>query len=186
MGDVLKKIGAFFFDITETIVTSLAIFLMIYLLIARPHQVKGLSMYPNFHDGDYILTDMISYRFHEPQRGDVIIFQAPPSPTDEFIKRIIGLPGDTIELKDGHVYLNGTLEPDAFLPNGVKTNGEQFLSEGKTITVPPDNYFVLGDNRPASSDSREWGFVPRKNIVGKAFWRYWPPSKMGPIPQIHF
>lgn len=186
MGDLLKKIGVFFFDITETIVTSLAIFLMIYLLVARPHQVKGSSMFPNFHDGDYILTDMLSYRLNLPERGDVVVFQAPPSPNDEFIKRIIGLPGDRIEIKGDKVYLNGQLEPDVFLPPDFKTKTGQFLTNNKQVLVPEGNYFVMGDNRSASSDSREWGFVPRKNIIGKAFWRYWPPSKFGSITQIHF
>jgi signal peptidase I len=178
------KIGAFFLDIVETIVMSLAIFLMVYLFIAQPHQVKGMSMYPNFYDGDYILTDKISYRFNPPMRGDVIVFEAPKSAGDEFIKRIIGLPGDQIEIRSERVYVNGQLEPDNFLPTDFVTRPGAFVPENQPLVVPPEDYFVLGDNRDHSSDSREWGFVPRQNITGKAFFRYWPPSKMGKIPVV--
>jgi signal peptidase I len=182
----LRRVGVFFLDITQTVVTSLAIFLMIYLFVGRPHQVSGQSMYPNFHNGDYILTNMIGYRFSLPERGDVVVFAAPASPGDEYIKRIIGIPGDRIALRGDRVYLNGELEPDSFLPSNFTTAPGRFLSEGQEVTVPQDQYFVLGDNRGASSDSRAWGFVPRNKIVGKAFFRYWPVSAMGKVEEIHF
>ena len=136
-------------------------------------------MYPTFKNGEYILTNLIALRTNGLQRGDVIVFQAPPDQEKDFIKRVIGLPGDTVELKNGFVYVNGKkLDESSFLKPTVKTYGGNFLKNGVPVAVPPGEYLVMGDNRTYSSDSREWGFVPLKSIVGKSFIVYWPLDKM--------
>lgn len=136
-------------------------------------------MYPNFHDKEYVLTNLITLRFAPVTRGDVIVFHAPPDPTKDFIKRVIGLPGDTVMVRDGNVYVNGSLyDESSYLNPSVKTFGGTFLRDNETITVPQHDYFAMGDNRPYSSDSREWGFVPEGNIIGKSFFVYWPLNEM--------
>jgi signal peptidase I len=177
-----RRIGSIFLDFVETVVIALAIFVIAYLFLFQPHQVRGSSMYPNFHDADYILTDKISYRLNQPKRGDVVIFVAPQNEDYDYIKRIIGIPGDTVEItNDYRVRVNGEILDEPYLPLDYQTFGGNFLAAGKSIAIPQDEYFVLGDNRNHSSDSREWGFVPRKNIVGKAWFRYWPINQMGLI-----
>ena len=137
-------------------------------------------MFPNFKDKEYVLTNLITLRFGHPVRGDVIVFKAPPSPDKDFIKRVIGVAGDTVMVQNGDVFVNGQqLDESAYLHPDVKTTGGSFLDEGKTITVPDANYFVMGDNRQYSSDSREWGFVPEKNIIGKSFFAYFPLNMVG-------
>lgn len=136
-------------------------------------------MWPNFQNNEYVLTNLITLRFGPPVKGDVIVFKAPPDPTKDYIKRVVGLPGDTIMVKDGNVYVNGQLyDESSYLKPDVKTYGGQFLTDGTTVTVPSDNYFVMGDNRHESSDSRDWGFVPAGNIIGKSFFVYWPLTEM--------
>lgn len=186
MGDLLQSIGSFFLDLIETVVVALAIFVVIYLFLFQPHQVKGASMEPNFHDGEYILTDKISYRIGIPKRGDVVIFRAPRNPELDFIKRIIGLPGERVKILNNHVYINGTALVEAYLPETTVTLPGNFIHEDQEITVPRDQFFVLGDNRNHSSDSREWGTITKDEMVGKAFFRYWPLSKIGIIPRVQY
>jgi len=176
---ILKKIGSFFLDIIQTVVLALAFFVIIYLFFFQPHQVKGNSMSPNFLNGEYLLTDKITYRFKEPKRTDVIIFAAPMDEDYEYIKRIIGLPGETIKVEAGHIFINGEKLEEIYLNKEIKTQGGNFLKTGQTFLIPEGEYIVIGDNRSYSSDSREWGTVPRKNIVGKAWLRYWPLDKFG-------
>lgn len=178
---MFKRLGAFFLDILEVIVLAVAIFLFVYLLILQPHKIRGASMDPNFPDGEYLLTDKVSYRFGEPKRGDVIVFKAPPTPDEEFIKRIIGLPGDKVSVKNGKVYINEKLLEEQYLDPSLYTSAGNFPVEDGTITVPQDEYFVLGDNRDHSSDSRAWGFVPKKKITGRAWLVYWPPKSAGVV-----
>ncbi|HET9946895.1 MAG TPA: signal peptidase I [Patescibacteria group bacterium] len=176
---ILRKVYAFLVDTIQSILIAAAIFLVIYLFLFRPFQVNGESMFPNFQDKEYVLTNLIILRFHTPVLGDVIVFQAPPEPDKDFIKRVIGLPGDTVMLKDGDVYVNGKkLDESSFLNSSVKSYGGSFLKEGDTVTVPQNEYFVMGDNRPYSSDSREWGFVPKGNIIGESMFVYWPVNDM--------
>lgn len=172
---ILRKIYAFLVDTIQSILVAAAIFLVIYMFLFRPFQVNGDSMFPNFINSQYVLTNLITLRFHLPVRGDVIVFKAPPEPDKDFIKRVIGLPGDTVMLQNGDVYLNGQkLDQSSFLKSDVRTYGGSFLKDGDTITVPTSEYFVMGDNRPYSSDSREWGFVPLANIIGESMFVYWP------------
>ena len=171
----LRKTYYFLLDIVQTLLIAAAIFLVIYMFLFRPFQVDGDSMYPNFLNSEYVLTNLIALHFNNPKLGDVIVFKAPPEPTKDYIKRVIGVAGDTIMVKNGNVYLNGKLlDESSFLRPSVKTYGGAFLAEGQTITVPPGDYFVMGDNREYSSDSREWGFVPQGNLIGDSFLVYWP------------
>jgi signal peptidase I len=177
---IIRKIYSFLLDSVQTFLIAFSVFLVIYVFLFRPFEVKGDSMYPNFVDQEYVLTNIISLRFSHPQRGDVIVFKSPSEPDKDFIKRVIGVQGDTIMLKNGDVYLNGNLlDESAYLKPDVKTYGGSFLKDGQTITVPPGQYFVMGDNRIYSSDSREWGFVKQDEVIGKSFFVYWPLSKLG-------
>jgi signal peptidase I len=177
---ILKAILNFFLDFIEIGVFALVIFVITYIFLFQPHQVKGSSMYPNFHDGEYLLTNKINYRFNMPQRGQVIIFKAPQNEDYDYIKRIIALPDEKIKIFQGTIYINDkVLDESNYLAPEVKTHAGLFLSEGKEFTVPDNEYFVLGDNRDHSSDSRDWGTVPAPNIIGEACFRYWPPSEIG-------
>lgn len=180
---MLKKLGAFFLDILEVVVFAIAIFLFIYLLVLQPHKIKGDSMQPNYPDGEFLLTDKVTYRFNQPKRGDVIVFEAPIAPGEEYIKRIIGLPGNTVSVKGGKVYINNQELNESYLKDTLYTSGGTFLADGQSITVPNNEYFVLGDNRPASSDSRTWGYITKQEITGRAWIIYWPPDKMGLVKQ---
>ena len=141
-------------------------------------------MQPNFPDAEYLLTDKVTYRFKSPQRGDVIVFEAPVANGDEYIKRIIGLPGETVSVRGGKVYVNDTLLNESYLAASVYTTGGMFLEDGASMVVPENNFFVLGDNRPYSSDSRTWGFVKKSEITGRAWLVYWPPK--GVVPQVSY
>lgn len=183
---MFERLGAFFLDIIEVVVFAIAIFLFIYLLVMQPHKIKGDSMQPNYPNGEYLLTDKISYRFNEPSRGDVIVFEAPGTNGDEYIKRIIGLPGEAVKVEAGKVYINGKLLEEKYLSPNLYTSSGAYLSEGKEITVPQNNFIVFGDNRIASSDSRSWGLVSKDKIRGKAFFIYWPPQSFGTITNVSY
>lgn len=188
---IFRRIGAFFLDMIETVVIALSIFLVIYLFFMQPHQVSGLSMFPNFHDKEYILTDKVSYKLGNPKRGDVVVFHAPPAANCpqgtgcDFIKRVIAVPGETIELRDHVYYVNGKALPEPYIPPENITNPGQFI-EGRVVTMGPDDYFVTGDNRPHSSDSRVWGPITKEEIVGRGFFRYWPTSRIGLLPKVSY
>lgn len=187
---ILRKIYAFLLDSVQTFLIAAAVFLFIYALLFRPFEVKGDSMFPNFHDGEYVITSLIGFedlqiyhaKFGALKLGDVVVFKAPPATqnTDkDYIKRVIGVPGDTVSLKNGAVYLNGNLlDESAYLKSDVKTYGQQFLKDNGSVKVSSDEYFVMGDNRMYSSDSREWGFVTREDVVGGSILVYWPVNQM--------
>lgn len=181
----LKAIGLAVLDFIETIVTALVVFVIFYLFLFQPHQVKGNSMLPGFTNGDFLLTNKISYRFSLPKRGDVVVFKAPRNKNYDYIKRVVALPGEKIALRNGNIYINGSqLDESSYLEKNAYTKGGYFLPEESEVVVPPEQYFVAGDNRLHSSDSREWGLVPKKDIIGRAWLRYWPLSKFGFIPTI--
>lgn len=184
--EILKRVLSFLFDIIETIVLALAIFVVMYLFLFQPHQVKGASMEPNFHDGEYILTDKISYRLHPPKRGEVIIFKAPKNPELDYIKRIIGLPGEKIKIENGSFYINGQKLDERYIPQNIRISGGLYLPIGKEEKIPENSYFVSGDNRSHSSDSREWGSIHENAIIGRAFLRYWPPDRIGVLPKVEY
>ena len=169
-------------DTLQPIVMAFAVFMMIYLFLFQPHKVDGSSMYPNFHDKEYILTDKVSYRKGSPQRGDVVIFHAPPPANSDYIKRIVGLPGETIMVKSGYVFINGQRLPELYLPTTFLTLEKSFLRDGVPYQIPAGYYMMFGDNRNYSSDSRELGPISKSAIVGKAWVRYWPADKIGLVP----
>lgn len=145
-----------------------------YLFIASPNQIKGAGMAPNYTDGQYVLTDKITYRTGLPQRGDVIIFPDVKRRGFDNIKRIVGLPGEKVKISGGNVYINGIeLDESAYLSKSVNTEPESFLADNQEVTIPENQYFVLGDNRLHNSDSRDFGFVPKEGIIGKVRFCYW-------------
>ncbi len=161
-------------ELIETLLLTLVIFLLIRFAVQN-FRIEGFSMEPNFHDGEFLLVNKIVYMLHPPERGDVIVLRYPPVPSRDFIKRVIGLPGDKVEIINGRVYINGELLTEPYpLNEGTYTYGP--------VTVGSDEYFVLGDNRNNSSDSHSWGMLPTKNIVGKAWFAYWPPQLIGVVP----
>ncbi len=191
MSNFLRVISTFILDIFETLVIALSIFLVVYLFLLQPHQVNGKSMVPNFESGDYVLTDKISYRFGHPKRGDVIVFHAPisancPQGTGcDYIKRVIATPGESVEIKNGKIFVNSILLEENYLPDSFVTNSGDFTRNGPVV-MGDNEYFVVGDNRSYSSDSRAWGPVDKGLIVGKAFFRYWPPESMGQIKSVTY
>ncbi len=180
--DILKHTFGVAWEFVEAIVFALAIFVIVYLFLFQPNQVKGSSMYPTFKDGEYILTDKISYRIGDPARYDVVVFKSPKDQDVDFIKRVIGLPGETVRVEGGKTYLNNKLLAEPYLASNVYTAGGLFLRDGQTLTIPEGEYFVMGDNRPHSSDSREWGLVTKDEFIGKVFFRYFPFDRFGPAP----
>lgn len=176
---ILQKIYHFLIDTIQTILLAASFFLVVYIFLFKPFQVSGSSMHPTFIDGEYILTNLITLRFNELKKGDVIVFEAPNDSEKDFIKRIIGLPGDSVSLMNGDIYLSGQkLDESAYLVSDVRTYGGAFLTEGQTVIVPNNEYFAVGDNRSHSSDSRQFGFIKREKIIGKSMFVYWPPNKM--------
>ncbi len=176
--NILRKAYSIVIDLFETLVIAGGIFVVIYAFLFRPYQVKGESMMPNYQDGEYILTNLIALRLGDIQKGEVIVFKAPNDGEKDYIKRVIATAGDTVMLKDGYVFVNGKMiDESSYLPSDFKTHGENFLKDGQVVTVPEGSIFVLGDNRNFSSDSRDWGFVPISEVIGKSMIVYWPPQK---------
>jgi signal peptidase I len=174
----LKTAGAFIWDLVKILVIALIIIVPFRMFVAEPFVVSGSSMVPNFHNSDYLIIDRLSYLTGNPKRGDVIVLLYPKDTTQFFIKRVIGLPGDSISFNQGHViitdsqYPNGFTLPESYLPNQAETFGQS----GSIGPLGSDEYFVLGDNRTASSDSRVWGILPRNDIVGRVWVRVYPFS----------
>jgi len=158
-------------DILETIFLSVVLFVGINLVSSRI-RVESISMQPTLYAGNFVLVNKLAFNFVEPERGDVIVFKYPPDPTQvPYIKRIIGLPGDTIHIEGGKVFINGQELIEPYLVEPTNRGGDW--------VVPENNLFVMGDNRNSSSDSRTWGTVPMENIIGRAEIVYWPPEKWG-------
>jgi signal peptidase I len=163
-------------EIIKILALAFIIVMPIRLFLVQPFYVKGTSMDPNFKDGEYLIIDEISYRFHAPQRGDIVVFRYPADPQEHFIKRVIGLPGEKVEIKDNQVYINDKpLNESAYLDPSVIT---QTTKEG-AITVGPDEYYVMGDNRPASKDSRFFGPVKKSFFTGRVELRGLPFNRVG-------
>ncbi len=176
----VEKQESFFRETLRFAFITLLIVLPIRFFIAEPFIVNGVSMDPTFKNADYLIVDRISYHFEDPKRGEVIIFRPPKNESKYYIKRVIGLPGDTVELVGTTVTIKNKDHPQGFsLPQDyiVHTKNDAFA-----ITLKDDEFFVLGDNRPQSSDSRSWGPVPRKNITGRAILRLFPPTTIGVFP----
>jgi len=159
-------------EILETALLTLIIFLVLNTLTGR-FQVRGSSMEPTLHDGQYLVVSKWTYWLQAPKRGDIMVFHPPNGLTDDYIKRIVGLPGEQIRIRQGEVLVDGVPLQEAYVVNEGIYSGSWKLGS--------DEYFVLGDNRGNSSDSHMWGTLPRENIIGKAWLCYWPPEAWGPV-----
>ena len=156
----------------ETILPAILIAILINLFLAQPTRVHGQSMEPNLHTDQRLVVEKVSYRLHGPRRGDIVVFSMPQQSEELLIKRVIGLPGETVEIHDGKVYINGTLLDEPYLTQ--ETRGRF-----GPIVIPPLHVFVLGDNRSFSNDSRAFDAVPIENILGRAWLSYWPMEDLG-------
>lgn len=171
----VKNFLSFSIETIRIFIISLIVIFIVRSFIIQPFFVKGASMQPNFSDGDYLIVDELGYKLAEPKRGDVIIFRYPNNPSEYFIKRIIGLPGETVSIKDNSVTifneespLGVTLDESSYLPVSNQTLGTYY------VELRDNEYYVLGDNRTASLDSRRWGALEDNYIIGKAWVRAWP------------
>ncbi len=162
----------FFTELLKFALLALCIVVPVRLFVAQPFIVSGESMVPTFQNSQYLIVDELTYHFASPHRGDVIVFRYPKDTTQFFIKRIIGLPGEVVHISDSGIAVTKTDGSQAQLDESYVANHGNGGS--RDYTVPPGDYFVMGDNRPESSDSRSWGFLPRTNIVGRAFLRLLP------------
>ena len=153
-------------EIIETLALTLVIFVVIHFTVQN-FMVDGTSMEPGLLNGQYVLVNKLAYLFHTPERGDVIVFHFPKDTNVDLIKRVIGVPGDVIVIDAKTIRVNGVLLNEPYIMAPINPLGNR-------IVVPPNDYFVMGDNRPVSDDSRDWGFVPKNYIVGKAVLVYWP------------
>lgn len=176
----------FLWEIVKIIILALVIILPIRYFIAQPFFVKGASMEPSFEDGDYLIINEISYRFSKPERGEVVVFRFPEDPKQFFIKRIVALPNETIEIKNNKIKVLNEQNPNGFLLNESDYLDSNQITGGEIrIKLDQNEYFVLGDNRLHSSDSRRWGPLERRFIIGKVFIRAWPINEakyFTPIP----
>ena len=193
---VAARVARFLWELTQTVVLTLLIFVGMRAVVQN-FKVEGSSMEPTLHHNQFLIinkatytrldgtpverlllhsepTDVPTYVFGAPSRGDIVVFKFPGQPEKDFIKRIIGIPGDTVEVKGGQVYLNGVAQDEPYVRPGASY-------DALPKVVPHGQYFVLGDNRPNSSDSHVWGFVPGSNLIGKAWFAYWPPGDWGPL-----
>jgi signal peptidase I len=162
-------------DVLEVLVLSLILFVGINAVSARI-RVDGESMVPTLASGEYVIVSRLSYRVGTPQRGDIIVFHFPGNPKEEYIKRIIGLPGDKVDIRNGQVLVNGKALDESYLSVKVNYTG--------SWSIPSGQLFVLGDNRNNSSDSHDWGTVPMDYVVGKAIVVYWPPQDWGLVGHV--
>ena len=160
-----SDIKRFMLDLLETLVLAVVLFLVINAVSARV-RVDGFSMTPTLEDGEFILVNRLAYKFAEPKRGEIIVFRSPVVPDEDLIKRVIGLPGDEIEVRDGGVFVNGTMLDEPYIAATPMYEGKWQVLDGYL--------FVLGDNRNDSSDSHSWGLVPMANVVGCSILIYWP------------
>ena len=179
----------FIWEILKIVIIALLIVVPIRYFLFQPFFVKGQSMEPNFENSDYLIIDEISYRLGSPQRGEVVVFKYPQNPSQRYIKRIVGLPGETVEIEDGKVIIFNqvgsqigeedksssspfvaarVLDESDYLPASCQTPGDA------RVSLNEDEYFVLGDNRASSADSRSWGPLPKENIIGRVLFRAWP------------
>lgn len=174
---------------TALIVCVLAFTIRVYVL--QPFIVEGSSMFPQFHDRDYLLVDKLSYRLHEPRRGDIVVFRYPKDPALNYVKRVIGLPGETVHIENSTVTIINSENPDGFVLDEpyVQAGNKTFVNsvDGKAeFKVPGDAYFVLGDNRMGSSDSREWGEMPKEDMIGRVLVQVLPVDRFSLVPHASY
>lgn len=165
-------------DFFEIAIVSAAVFFVVYLFIGQLLEVTGDSMYPNFLDKERIIAEKVSKKFVDIKRGDVVIVEHPLETDKLLIKRVIGLPGETIEILYDRVYINGSALSEPYLSPGTLTKPEQAILEGVKYKIPDDSYVVMGDNREKSTDSREWGYVSKDKVVGRVMLVYYPLNRI--------
>jgi signal peptidase I len=178
----------------ELVRTALIVSVLAYglrLLVLEPFVVEGSSMYPRFETNDFLIVDKISYRIGTPQRGDIIVFKPPFDTSVNYIKRVIGLPGETVRIADNKVTIINSANPSGFVLKEPYLSADNYTALPSTqanteVVVPGNSYYVLGDNRKGSSDSREWGFVPKDNIIGRADIEAWPFDKASIVHQARY
>ena len=183
-----QKVLQFFWDLLKVVCVSLAIIIPVRYFLIQPFYVKGASMEPSFYDHEYLIIDEISYRFNDPSRGDIIVFKYPKDPSQYFIKRIIGLPGEVVDISDNRVYIHGAddnkqkflLEENEYLPD------ENRALDSRKWTLGPDEYYVMGDNREYSLDSRRFGPVDSSLIIGRVWFRGWPFWRFTTFPEVQY
>jgi signal peptidase I len=165
-------------EIVETAVLTLVIFFVVRLGFQN-FRIEGQSMQPNMHDGQFLIVNKLVYYLHPPERGDIVIFHSPENPRKDFIKRVIGLPGEEVDIRDGQVFVDGMALQETYISQpSSRSFGPQVVGDFE--------YFVLGDNRNNSSDSRSWGMLDGNAIIGKAWISYWPPQYWGLVPHYSF
>lgn len=176
----MRKFLLFVWEIIKVTAISLAIILPVRYFLIQPFYVKGASMEPNFHDHEYLIIDELSYRFNEPDRGHVIVFRYPRNPQEYFIKRIIALPGEEVQIRDGEIIIYNNDNPQGFVlkEDYLDSNLVTYNSTDGKVAVGPDEYFVLGDNRGSSKDSRSFGPINKSFVTGKVLFRGWPLSRI--------
>jgi len=178
LGPAIGSVALFVLEVLQIIVISAAIILPIRYFLIQPFYVKGASMEPNFYDHEYLIIDELSYRFREPLRGEIVVFHYKNDPSQFFIKRVIGLPGETVEINDNQVTVFNAEHPTGVVIDEPYLQGER--TEGKeSLTLGPDEYYVLGDNRDESLDSRAFDAVKSDDIVGRVWVRGLPLSRIG-------
>lgn len=174
-----RSIGTFVVELLKIVIIAFVIIIPVRLFVLQPFYVRGESMVPNFQDNDYLIIDELSYHFHQPNRGDVIVLKNPNLPSEFLIKRVIGLPGERVVVSNGQVSIyhpkdgsGGVLDQNAFLPKGLTTFGSI------DVTLGSDEFYVMGDNRPYSLDSRSFGPISRREIIGRTMIRAWPVTNL--------
>lgn len=186
----------FIAELIRTVVIVVVLAFLIRQFVMQPYIVDGSSMYPVLHNNDYLLVDKIGYKIKDPQRGDIIVFKYPNNTSVYYVKRIIGLPGEKVRIENGAVYIFNTANPSGLKLDEPYTNGvnNTFVKANETVdnqpitefTVPENNYFVMGDNRTGSSDSREWGFLNNDKIIGKVFVQAFPFNRAAVIEHARY
>ena len=166
----LAAAGLFFLELVKIALLALVTILLIRYYLFKPFYVKGASMEPNFKESEYLIIDEISYRFRAPERGEVIVFRYPENPKEYFLKRIIGLPGETVKVAEGRVYIYNQSHPEGLIISEEYLSGNLLTAGEKTTLLGQNQYFVMGDNRDFSYDARYWGFVSHEQIKGKAMF----------------
>jgi signal peptidase I len=182
-----KEALLFLWEIAKVVLISLAIIIPIRYFLFQPFFVRGASMEPNFLNGDYLIIDEITYRLGDPERGDVVVFRSPQDTSQFFIKRIVGMPGETIELTEDQVIIRNSERPSGFiLDESAYLSDSQHTSGNLRLKLDDNEYFVMGDNRLQSSDSRRWGPVNESYLIGRAIFRAWPVSRFSGLEEPHY
>lgn len=180
-GERRRRVG-FFVELVQVLLVSALIVIPLRYYLVQPFYVKGASMEPNFYDHEYLFIDKLSYRTHDPIRGDIVVFHYPRDESQYFIKRVIGLPGETVEIADGKIKIYNTDHENGVVLDEHAYLAEEYTGSTRTITLKQNEYFVLGDNRPSSLDSRIFGAVNRDHIVGRVWVRAYPFDRWRTFP----